>query len=89
MPRVYLTAAERDDAREKQKQDAMLRQLADGLAAYRNRKGLTKEKLGLEFGISKPTVVKLLSCQPTSLRTDSLHKIFSAAGINIVGGQSQ
>lgn len=38
MPKVYLTAAEREAAREKQRQEALMQKMADGLATYRNRK---------------------------------------------------
>ena len=83
MPRVYLTTAERDAAKEKQKQEALLHKLADGLAMYRNRNGLTKAELGQELGLCAPTVTKLLACQPTLLRTDALWKIISVAGLQM------
>ena len=83
MARIYLTTAERDAAKEKQKQQALLQKLADGLAMYRNRNGLTRAELGQELGLCGPTVTKLLTCQPTLLRTDELWKIFAVAGLQM------
>lgn len=85
MPRVYLTADERKAAKENRDRQAMLQSVADGLAAYRNRRGLSKFELGRELGLSEPTVVKLLTCKPVSIRTDALWRVFAAAGVALRG----
>lgn len=60
-----------------------MQKLADGLATYRNRNGLTKVELRAEVGLCTPTVSKLLSSQPAALHTDALWKVCKVAGISI------
>lgn len=61
MPRVTLTAAQREAA----KRADQARDMADRLAVYKNRRALTNKDIASELGIRLETVGRLLAADST------------------------
>ena len=79
MPKVYLTDAQRRDARYQR----ILRELGDGLAILKVRNKLSNKALGHELGINHETVAKVLDGQEVKLNTKVLFQLFDLAGLEI------
>lgn len=79
MPRICLT--------EKQRQEAAVarvyRELADGLAAKKNREGLRNEDLGLLLGMNRKAVGKFLRQEEMQISVESVFKILYVLGLEV------
>lgn len=79
MPKVFLTEAQRRDARYQRIRRAM----GDGLAVLKVRERLSNKALGHELGINHETVAKVLEGQDVKLSTKTLFQMFDMAGLEI------
>lgn len=79
MPRVYLTAAQREEAKTTQR----LKALGDGIAIYGAKKRLNQKNLAEDLGLNIRTVSKLLDGKPVALSTEQLFRILEKAGMEV------
>lgn len=73
-----------EEQREADKVNRLNRKIADGLAAYKNRHGLTQIEMADILGVGRGSVVKLLSGDGVVAGTTTWMKIIRAAGLRIV-----
>lgn len=79
MPKVYLTDAQRQEAA----LQSTYQKIADGLAAFRNRKQLNNGQLGDELGINRKSVAKLLHTEALQVDVITLLKVIRLAGMEV------
>lgn len=79
MPKVALTEAQKRAQTEARRRET----LADGLQAYKGRKGFTNVELGENLGIGRIAVAGLLDRKPVRLDTDQMFRVILAAGLRI------
>lgn len=79
MPKVCLTAAQKERARFEAKSRAM----ADGLAAFKNKEKLSNDQIGHEIGLSHVTVAKLLDGENVRIPVYTMWKLLALSGIQV------
>ena len=79
MPRVALTAAQREANRVK----SVRQRVSDGLAVHKNRKRATARDLAAEFGINKDTVCHILHEEEFCLPFAKVLAILDTAGLEV------
>ena len=79
MPKVYLTDEQKQAARDQ----ATYQKIVDGVAAYQNRKQLTKEQLAAELGISRNSIPKLLHAKELHMDVKTVLKAIRLAGLEL------
>lgn len=79
MPKVYLTEEQRQAARDQ----ATYQAVVDGIAAFQNRKQLTKEQLAAELGISRNSIPKLLRADALQMDVKTVLKAIRLAGMEV------
>ena len=79
MPKVYLTAAQRQEA----KLDRQNKMLGDGLACYKAINKLTLEQIGSGLGMSKTTVMHIIQGKDKRIPIQSFWKLLEMAGLEV------
>ena len=79
MPKVVLTQAQR----RMQRYERRTRALADGLAAYKRRNGLTNENLADALGIGKNTIARILSADDVKISAMTYWQLLELAGLDL------
>lgn len=79
MPRVYLTEAQRQEA----KLDRQSKMLSDGLACYKAINKLTLEQIGSGLGMSKTTVMHIIQGKDKCVPIQSFWKLLEMAGLEV------
>ena len=79
MPRVYLTAAQREQAKISQRLNA----LGDGIAIYGAKNRLDQKHLAEDLGLNIRTVSKLMDGQSVNISTERLFRIFEKVGMGV------
>ena len=73
-----------EEHREADKVNRLNRKIADGLAAYKNRHGLTQIEMADILGVGRGSIIKLLAGDGVVAGTTTWMKIIRAAGLRIV-----
>ncbi|MBC5733801.1 hypothetical protein [Lawsonibacter hominis] len=79
MPRVYLTEAQRQQA----KYDRQGKLLSDGLACYKALNKLTLTQIGDGVGLSKTTVMHIIQGKDKCVPIQSFWKLLEMAGLEV------
>lgn len=79
MPKVRITAQQREEAKLKRYREVF----RDGMAAYKNRKGLNNMAMGQELGIHHTVVSKILKAEPVQLDFNTLFRLLDLAGLEL------
>lgn len=79
MPRVYLTASQKEEAANRQ----YLERLAKGLLIYKAVNRMTAKQLAEDLKINIRTLNKLVNVESVALSTDKLRKVLEVAGMGV------
>ncbi len=79
MPKVYLTEAQRQEA----KLDRQSKMLSDGLACYKAINKLTLEQIGSGLGMSKTTVMHIIDGKDKRIPIRAMWRLLDLAGLEV------
>lgn len=79
MPKVYLTEAQRQEA----KLDRQSKMLGDGLTCYKALNRLTLEQIGTGLGMSKNTVLQIMNEKDVRIPIRTMWKLLDLVGLEV------
>lgn len=79
MPKVRITAKQRQDAKLKRYREVF----RDGMAAYKNRNDLNNKTMAEDLGIHHTVVAKILRAENIQVDFDTLFRLLDLAGLEL------
>ena len=79
MPKVYLTAEQREEA----KNQAVRNEISDALCLVKHKTKMSMEDMGKKTGVSRVVISKLLSGEDVEIKISNMIRILEMAGLSI------